>query len=320
MATTVPQSVLSSALTSMMTSMMTSSSSPNTVAPLENTSDPKEYHTVLLVINSVVLLSGIISLSLMMHIMRFSSTSITSIAVLNLIFTHFIFLLTVPFRIYYYANHQWDLGPGLCRVISGMIHIHMYMSFLFYVIILVTRLMSFYYNTELVVSFQKFHALLISGAVWIVVLVVVPCIMHSFYGKIGNNKGSENNTNTTCFKFGNNIAAAKVLNYIVSIVIILVASVLTGLQANTLRVLYKKHHEGCSSQQDYGAQQKSLCFALVMVVCFIPYHMFRLNYLEKIHLENVNEVFLTLTTFNCLDMLTFLGRRTWFICCPKMTF
>ncbi|KAL3040962.1 hypothetical protein OYC64_011859 [Pagothenia borchgrevinki] len=309
MATTVTQSVLSSALTS----MMTSSSSPNT-------SNPKEYHTVLLVINSVVLLSGIISLSLMMHIMRSSSTSITSTAVLNLIFTHFLFLLTVPFRIYYYATHQWALSPGWCRVVSGMIHIHMYMSFLFYVIILVTRLMSFYYNAELVVSFQKFHALLVSGVVWIVVLVVVPCIMHSFYGKIGNDKSSENNTNTTCFKFGNKIADAKVLIYIVSIVIILVASVLTGLQANALRVLYKKHREGCSSQQDYGAQQKSLCFALVMVVCFIPYHMFRLNYLEKIHLENVNEVFLTLTTLNCLDMLTFLDRRTWFMCCPKMTF
>ncbi|KAK1885072.1 putative G-protein coupled receptor 141 [Dissostichus eleginoides] len=108
MSTSVPQHVLSSALTS----MMTSNSSPNASAPLENTSDPKEYHTVLLVINLVVLLSGILSLSLMMHIMRFSSTSITSTAVLNLIFTHFVFLLTVPFRIYYYATHQWNLGPG----------------------------------------------------------------------------------------------------------------------------------------------------------------------------------------------------------------
>ncbi|KAK1884874.1 putative G-protein coupled receptor 141 [Dissostichus eleginoides] len=153
-----------------------------------------------------------------------------------------------------------------------------------------------------------------------VVLIVVPCIIYFSYGTIGEDKSSGTNTKITCFKFGNKIATAKEFNYIISIVIILVASVLTGLQANVLRVLYKKHRKGCSLQQDYGAQQKSLCFALIMVVCFIPYHMFRLNYLENLHLENVNEVFLTLTTFNCLDMLTFLGRRTWFMCCPKMTF
>ncbi|KAK5850181.1 hypothetical protein PBY51_014450 [Eleginops maclovinus] len=314
MATPVTQSVLSSALTSMMTSNFSMSPS--------NSSDTKDYHTVLLVINSVVLLSGIISLSLMIHIMRFSAKSITSTAVLNLIFTHFVFLLTVPFRIYYYATQDWKLGHEWCRVISGMIHIHMYMSFLFYVIILVTRLLSFYYNYEVVASFQRFHGLLVSGVVWTVVLVVVPCIMCFAYGKkdVIPSSGGDRNT-TQCFKFGKNIGDnAKVFNYIVSTLIILVAAVLTGLQANVLRVLYKKHREGCSSQQDFGAQQKSLCFALVMVVCFIPYHMFRLKYINDIYLENVNEVFLTLTTFNCLDMLTFLGRRTWFMCCPKVAF
>ncbi|XP_068565838.1 probable G-protein coupled receptor 141 [Cebidichthys violaceus] len=287
---------------------MTTSSSPK---------NPDEYHTVLLVIYSVVLVIGTVSLCLMMHIMKSSTTSITSIAVLNLIFTHFIFLLTVPFRIYYYATHHWSLGHEWCKAVSGMIHIHMYMSFIFYVIILITRLMMFYHKVERVASLHKIHALVVSAVVWMVVLVTVPCIMHFAYGKNAKGQNLDNSTTTSCFKFGNHIeSAAKVFNYIISTVIIVVATVLTALQANALRVLYRKHRQGCTSQQDFGAQLKSLCFALIMVVCFIPYHMFRLYYLEHLDLQNINEVFLSLTTFNCLDMLTFLGRRTCNMCLP----
>ncbi|XP_075936773.1 putative G-protein coupled receptor 141 [Anarhichas minor] len=303
MASMTTQSTLSTAISSMMT---TSSSSKNL----------DEHHTVLLVIYSVVLVIGTISLCLMMHIMKSSTTSITSIAVLNLIFTHFIFLLTVPFRIYYYATNHWSLGRGWCKAVSGMIHIHMYMSFIFYVIILITRLMMFYHKVERVASLQKIHALVVSALVWVAVLVMVPCIMYFAYGKNAKNLNMDNST-TICFKFGSHIGpVGKVFNYIISTVIIVVATVLTALQANSLRVLYRKHRQGCTSQQDFGAQLKSLCFALIMVVCFIPYHMFRLYYLEHVDLQIINEVFLSLTTFNCLDVLTFLGRTTCYMCLP----
>lgn len=294
-----------------------STQSSETMVPSPTNSTPgdnkNEYHTVLLAIYTVVLLSGTISLSLMIHIMKSSSTSITSIAVLNLIFTHFIFLLTVPFRIYYYVIHEWNLGFSWCKVVSGMIHIHMYMSFIFYVIILITRLMTFYCKEWQVASFHRIHALLVSAVVWIMVLVIVPIILSYSYGKY-NVEISSDNVNQ-CFKFGKHIkSAATVINYFISTLIIVVAIALMALQANVLRVLYRKHQQRCTSQQDFGAQLKSLCFALIMVVCFIPYHLFRLKYLENIELQNVNEVFLGLTTFNCLDMLTFLGNRPCYTC------
>lgn len=315
MASTVTQDAQSTAISY----MMTTSSLLRTSKPPDDNKNTEEYHTVLLAIYSVVLLSGTISLSLMMHIMKSSTASITSIAVLNLIFAHFIFLLTVPFRIYYYATNHWSLGRGWCKVVSGMIHIHMYMSFIFYVIILITRLMTFYHKTAWVASFQRIHALLLSAVVWMVVLVMVPCIIYFSYGINNEEKSLGNNNSTTyCFKFGKNIeSVAKVFNYIISTLIIVVATGLTALQANVLRVLYRRDRRRCTSQQDFGAQLKSLFFALIMVVCFIPYHLFRLNYLEHIELQSVNEVFLSLTTFNCLDMLTFLGRRTCSMCFPR---
>ncbi|XP_029955681.1 probable G-protein coupled receptor 141 [Salarias fasciatus] len=273
----------------------------------------EQYHVVLQVIYSVVLLCGTISLSLMMHALKSSSVSATSIAVLNLIFAHFIFLITVPFRIYYYTTNQWVLGIEWCKMVSSMIHIHMFMSFVLYVIILISRLLTFYNRSASLSSLQRTYALIISALVWIVVLVTTPCIVHLSYG----NKNDGNNTNSsTCFDFGEKIKAppAKVFNYIVSTFIIVVSIILMSLQANVLRILYRKYQKGCTSRQEFGAQLKSLCFALIMVVCFVPYHIFRLYYLENIHCQNENEVFLSVTTFNCLDMLTFMGRRTCSIC------
>ncbi|XP_042255670.1 probable G-protein coupled receptor 141 [Thunnus maccoyii] len=296
------------------TTLCTTTANSTTTNSSNNSTTHGQYHPVLLAIYSVVLLIGTISLSLMMHIMKSSTTSFTSIAVLNLIFTHFIFLLTVPFRIYYYALNRWGLNPWFCKFISAMIHVHMYMSFIFYVIILITRLMTFYCKAEQVASMQKVHALLGSAVVWMVVLVTTPCVIEFYYGKDkeGDTHGEK------CFHFGKNINdSVQVLNHIISTLIIVVAILLTALQANVLRVLYRKHRKGCTSQQDFGAQLKSLCFALIMVICFIPYHVFRIYYVAKIsELQNLNEVFLSLTTFNCLDMLTFLGRRTCSRCFP----
>lgn len=269
----------------------------------------EEYHTALLVIYTVVLISGTISLTMMMRIMKSTTTSTTSIAVLNLIFTHFIFLLTVPFRIYYYAVHEWELSYEWCKITSSMIHIHMYMSFVLYVIILITRLLTFYKKACQVASFHRMHACIISFLVWIIVLITVPCIIHFNYGK------DHDKNATRCFQFGKSIESVLILNYLTSILIIVIAIVLTAFQANVLWVLYKKHREGCTFQQEFGAQLKSLCFALIMVICFIPYHIFRLSYLNNIkELEGTNEIFLSITTFNCLDMLTFLGRRSCNMC------
>ncbi|XP_018557514.1 probable G-protein coupled receptor 141 [Lates calcarifer] len=309
MTSTVALSTLSSTISAMMSTTSETKTTSNSSKVTE------EYHPVLLVINIVVLLSGTISLSLTMHTLKSASSSTTSIAVLNLIFAHFIFLVTVPFRIYYYVIGEWKLGLGWCKVVSSMIHIHMYMSFIFYVIILIMRLLTFYHKAAQLASFQRIHALLISAVVWIVVLVTVPCIIHFSYGK-NSEMNSTTENKTRCFNFGDSIeSSAVVVNYIISILIVVVATALTAFQANVLRVLRKKHHQGCTSQQDFGAQVKSMCFALIMVVCFIPYHMFRFHYLEHIQsLQGINEVFLSLTTFNCLDMLTFLGRRNCYMC------
>lgn len=303
-------------MTSTVAPSVPSSSAPFATPPCTSPAAPvhsgaSEQHTLLLVIHSTVLLSGAVSLSLMMYMIRSSVTSSTSVAVLNLIFTHFVFLLTLPFRIHFHIFQRWTMGGGWCRVISAMIHIHMYMSFVFYVIILVSRLFTFYRRSEREVSFRRGHAILVSVVVWVLVLLVIPCIIYFYYG----NMNGSHRDGTRCFEFGEHIVSGgKVFNYVVSVGIIAVSSALTVLQVNAVRVLYGKHQRSSTLQQDFGAHLKSLCFAAIMMICFVPYHIFRLIYLEHLELQHVNEVFLSLTTFNCLDMLTFLGNTRCYMC------
>ncbi|XP_076014181.1 putative G-protein coupled receptor 141 [Genypterus blacodes] len=275
--------------------------------------DLTSYHNVLLSIYSVVLVTGTITLSFTVRTIMFTQKSFYSMAVTNLILTHALFLFTVPFRIYYYATNHWGMGAYWCKSISGMIHIHMIMSFIFYATILITRQLDFYRKTKSVEFIEMRHAVFVSAVMWLLGFVVVPCIINYYYGEKMTGSNNQTNINGTieeqpkCFEFGNNIVGiAKILNYLMSLVFIAVTTVLTGLQANTLLKLYRKNRKGWRSDQAFRSERKHLCFALIMLITITPYHTFRLYYIEHLDLEIVNEVLLCLTTLNCLDTLTFI--------------
>ncbi|KAL1006609.1 hypothetical protein UPYG_G00074400 [Umbra pygmaea] len=105
---------------------------------------PDTYNIALVFIYSLVLVIGFIGLGLMIHILKYNMRSVITIAMLNLSLAHLLFLLTVPFRIYYYYTNNWGLGHPLCRAISAMIHVHMYLVFVFYIVILIIRLLGFH--------------------------------------------------------------------------------------------------------------------------------------------------------------------------------
>ncbi|XP_055737568.1 probable G-protein coupled receptor 141 isoform X1 [Salvelinus fontinalis] len=275
------------------------------------------YRLTLVSIYSLVLVIGVIGLALMIHFLQSNMRSVITIAMLNLTLAHFLFLLTVPFRIYYYAAGYWGLGKMLCKVVSAMIHVHMYMAFVFYVVILVIRLLGFHSKKDRYEFYRKLHAFGASVAVWVVMFAVIPPILFFKYGtdfqdNTTNNKTNKMSTNDShCFQFGNHLEGhigVRVLNYIMSSVIIIVACVLTALQCHVMVLLIRKYGRDCMSHQEFWAQLKSLCFALVLLVCFVPYHVFRMYYLGHLYLQNTNEIFLSLTALSCFDMLTFLRR------------
>lgn len=78
-------------------------------------------------------------ISILFLLVKMNTRSVTTTAVINLVVIHSVFLLTVPFRLIYLIENTWGFGLPFCKFVSAMLHIHMYLTFLFYVVILVIR-------------------------------------------------------------------------------------------------------------------------------------------------------------------------------------
>ncbi|XP_018414273.1 PREDICTED: probable G-protein coupled receptor 141 [Nanorana parkeri] len=240
--------------------------------------------------------------------------SVTSTSVINLLVAHAIFILSVPFRIIYYFQNKWLYGPMFCRVVSAMIHIHIYITFVFYVIMLTMRHVAFFKQKDSIVFYRTLHPLLISGVVWLVICVIILPLVFTQYGSNAPVNGSE------CFQFQTELknSAVMVMNYILITVIILVGCLLLAVQIFIIVKVLRKIQSPILAHQEIWVQIKSLFLILVMITCFFPFHFFRIYYMQ--HAEQCfyyNEICLSITALSCLDFLFFAIPRYYkkSICC-----
>lgn len=261
-----------------------------------------------MVLYLLVFIGGIIGVIVMSTTLMSNMLSVTRVSMINLLVVHLVFLITVPFRVYYYASADWTLGFSFCKLVSSMLHVHMYLSFIFYAIILCTRYLAYFEWKHRLEFYRDLHAVIASVTIWAIILaIVIPSTI-----TYGSGMSTDNNQ---CFEFGIalNDPNVKVLNYIICTVVLLIWVTLGTGQGYILWSVCRKHGRVSWVHQEFWAQIKSLCFVLIMLVCFVPYQAFRIYYTCKYKgdLEKVNEVFLAITGFSCFDMLVFAGRGIW---------
>ncbi|XP_072425702.1 probable G-protein coupled receptor 141 [Chiloscyllium punctatum] len=267
------------------------------------------YNAALIAIYTLVLVGGSTGAIIMTWKIKTDSKSVTSTAMVNLILMHTFFLLTVPFRISYYVLAEWKFGEMLCRLVSAMIHAHMYLCFVFYVSIVVIRMISFFREKKTMEFYQPWHAGAVSLVVWTLVFFAVFPLFLGFYGT------SKKYNQKQCFQFQAEIAKefVKFVNHLSGAIVLSTICVLLAIQIYIIMKLTNKHVGTFRKQQQFGAQTKTLLFLLIMILCFLPYLGFRLFYINQIvmypcslTLHTVNEIFLALTAMSCFDVLTFL--------------
>ncbi|XP_066538242.1 probable G-protein coupled receptor 141 isoform X2 [Hoplias malabaricus] len=269
------------------------------------------YKVGLVFMYSLILLGGAVGTILMSTVLRSNMLSITTVSVINLLVVHLLFLLTVPFRIYYFTRGQWDLGYGFCKMVSSMIHAHMFLSFIFYIIILIARYLAFFEWGHIQGFFRTLHAVIASMSVWAIVLgSALPATIIT-YGSSANGTRSDQ----MCFEFGSSLTSknVRILNYFMSAMVLSIWTVLACVQLLILWRVYRRYGQASYVHQEFWAQIKSLCFVLIMFICFVPYNAFRIYYINQYTtgLQEVNEVFLTFTAFSCFDILAFAGKKVW---------
>ncbi|XP_072556002.1 probable G-protein coupled receptor 141 [Paramormyrops kingsleyae] len=266
------------------------------------------YRIALVTIYTIVLVGGSVGICLMIGVLKSNLRTITTIAVANLLVVHSIFLLAVPFRIYYYMSDTWNLGLGFCKMVSLLIHGHMYIAFLFYAIVLGIRYHTFYAMVDEVQFYRKLHVVLASLVVWALGLLIGFPVIYLIF------ESSKSFTGIKCFNSGMKLKHSTkvvVLKYLSSVVIIGTVFTLTCCQGLILCRIFRQYGADTHVRQEFGAQKKNVCFLLVVILCFLPYHLFRFYYIgHSADFENENEVLLGLTALSCLDTLIFLGRNS----------
>lgn len=252
-------------------------------------------------------LAGIISILFLL--VKMNTRSVTTTAVVNLVVVHSVFLATVPFRLTYLIKHIWTFGLPFCKFVSAMLHIHMYLTFLFYVVILVIRYLIFFKRKDKVEFYRKLHAVAASTGMWLLVIIIVVPLVVSQYGNY------EMYDDKHCFKFHKELARAhvQVINYMIVTIVIATAVVLLVFQIFIIMSMMRKLRHSLLSHQEFWAQLKNLFFIGVILICFLPYQFFRIYYLYTVAQSSVcndtvafyNEIFLSVTAISCFDLLLF---------------
>ncbi|XP_012494228.1 PREDICTED: probable G-protein coupled receptor 141 [Propithecus coquereli] len=266
----------------------------------------------------VVLIGGLVGvISILFLLVKMNTRSVTTTAVVNLVVVHSVFLLTVPFRLIYLIKETWTFGLPFCKFVSSMLHIHMYLTFLFYVVILVTRYLIFFKCKDKVEFYRKLHAVAASTGMWVLVIVIVVPLVASQYGT------QEEYNEQHCFKFHKELSHVyvQVINYMIVAIVIAIAVILLVFQVFIIVSMVRKLGHSLLSHQEFWAQLKNLFFIGIILFCFLPYQFFRIYYLQVLERANdcksnvafYNEILLSVTAISCCDLLLFvLGGSRWF--------
>lgn len=136
-----------------------------------NKSDEFKY-TLYSSIFSIVFLFGLVFNMLAIYI--FACTlklrNETTTYMINLIVSDSLFVLSLPFRIYYFSQRNWPFGSELCKISVALFYTNMYGSILFLTCISIDRFLAIVHPLRSQLIRTKRNAKLACCVVWVMVL------------------------------------------------------------------------------------------------------------------------------------------------------
>lgn len=270
---------------------------------------------------SIVLLFGfpLNSVSLWVLVCRNGlRKSVPVIYMANLALSDLLFILSLPFRIIYFATGEWKLGNTLCMIPGTLFAVNIYSSSLFITLISVDRMLAVVYPLRSRQLRTVPMAWVFCAVVWLIIagLAVPTALNHP------ENKDETCNV-TRCFekysednwKYG-----FIILCFTTFFGILVPFCIILGCTVSVVRQLkgYSMATSSCSTELSKSKIVKLfLSNLLIYAICFIPFHVaFILFGLSKRHYLNGDkffEVYFNLQTVtmcmastnSCLDPLIY---------------
>lgn len=245
----------------------------------------EDFNKILLpVMYSLVLVAGLLlNLTAMYAILfRIKHWSPNTIYMINLTVCDTLYILTLPFLVYYHASErQWPFTEAFCKLIRFLFYTNLYGSILFLTCINVHRFLVICYPVQSMAWVSSHRARCVSVLVWVVVLIFQAPVLYFSRTKNRGNVCLDTTTEDLFQYFLSYSSVISVFFFLIPFVLVIVC--------NSLMVhkLIQPSRVGSATSQRF--KQKSvkmiIIVLLVFIVCFVPFHLTRsLNFFSR-HLK-----------------------------------
>ncbi|KAI2643964.1 2-oxoglutarate receptor 1-like protein [Labeo rohita] len=207
--------------------------------------------------------------ALLVYVVKLRPWKSSTIIMVNLIITDFLFMIPLPFLTYYYSlNDSWTLGVIMCRFTRFIFHFNLYGSILFLTCLAIFRYVAVVHPMHGRILKQKRWGALACFLCWTVAVAEVSPIFNLIQMEDRDNK-------TYCLDLASNQPeilwpyswVLTVLGYLVPLIVVCVC------YWRIMKVLKKGPHKESSNR--VRARRLIMLVLTCFIVCFFPFHVLR---------------------------------------------
>ncbi|XP_062236343.1 2-oxoglutarate receptor 1-like [Platichthys flesus] len=202
----------------------------------------------------------------------------SSIIMVNLALTDLLYVLSMPFLVYYYSWESWTLGEFMCRLVRFGFHFNLYGSILFLTCHAVFRFVVVTRPLKAAQVQQPCWGIVACSFVWIITAAEIAPMLNII-------KVDELDNKTYCMDFASAIGKSSelhwyswlltTLGFLLPLVVVFICYI--GI------VMKLAEGPGASTSSRMRARRVTVLILVVFVVCFLPYHILRVLRIESQH-------------------------------------